>query len=89
MRPELPWAVAEDKSVSIQPARSLFISWGKTVQTNGATSIGMKCNVGSVSIGHTSPLKIQFLKVDFLCHRSGKNDCQTTSYFLLLCVIGE
>lgn len=38
MRPELPWAVAEDKSVSIQPARSLFISWGKTVQTNGATS---------------------------------------------------
>ena len=31
---------AVDNSASIQPARSLFISWGKTVQTSGATSIG-------------------------------------------------
>ena len=39
MRPELTTAVAVDNSASIQPARSLFISWGKTVQISGATSI--------------------------------------------------
>jgi hypothetical protein len=38
MRPELTTAVAVDNSASIQPARSLFISWGKTVQISGATS---------------------------------------------------
>lgn len=55
MRPELPWAVAEDKSVSIQPARSLFISWGKTVQTNGATSqcLMPEGDIGAVLIGPT------------------------------------
>ena len=31
---------AVDNSASIQPARSLFISWGKSVQTSGATSLG-------------------------------------------------
>ena len=48
MRPELPTAsagssqaptAAVDNSASLQPARSLFISRGKTVQTSGATSI--------------------------------------------------
>ena len=39
MRPELPTAVAVDNSASIQPARSIFISWGKSVQISGATSI--------------------------------------------------
>lgn len=38
MRPELPTAVAVDNSASIQPARSIFISWGKSVQISGATS---------------------------------------------------
>lgn len=38
MRPELPTAVAVDNSASIQPARSIFISWGKYVQISGATS---------------------------------------------------
>ena len=38
-RPELPTAVAVDNSASIQPARSIFISWGKSVQISGATSI--------------------------------------------------
>ena len=38
MRPELPTAVAVDNSASIQPARSIFISWGKFVQISGATS---------------------------------------------------
>lgn len=47
MRPELPTAsagssqaptAAVDNSAPVQPARSLFISWGKTVQTSGATS---------------------------------------------------
>jgi hypothetical protein len=38
MRPELTTAVAVDNSASIQPARSLSISWGKTVQISGATS---------------------------------------------------
>jgi hypothetical protein len=28
-----------DNSASIQPARSIFISWGKSVQISGATSI--------------------------------------------------
>jgi hypothetical protein len=27
-----------DNSASIQPARSIFISWGKSVQISGATS---------------------------------------------------
>jgi len=40
MRPELPTACAVDNSASIQPARSLFILWGKTVQISGATSQG-------------------------------------------------
>ena len=40
MRPELPTAVAVDNSASIQPARSIFISWGKSVQISGATSAG-------------------------------------------------
>jgi transcription elongation GreA/GreB family factor len=39
MRPELLTAVALDNSASIQPARSLFISWGKTVQISEATSV--------------------------------------------------
>jgi hypothetical protein len=39
MRPELPTAVAVDNSASIQPARSIFISWGKSVQISGATSL--------------------------------------------------
>lgn len=39
MRPELPTAVAVDNSASVQPARSIFISWGKSVQINGATSV--------------------------------------------------
>jgi hypothetical protein len=39
MRPELPTAVALDNSASIQPARSIFISWGKSVQISGATSV--------------------------------------------------
>jgi len=38
MRPELPTAVAVDNSASIQPVRSIFISWGKSVQISGATS---------------------------------------------------
>jgi hypothetical protein len=38
MHPKLPTADAVDNSASIQPARSLFISWGKTVQISGATS---------------------------------------------------
>jgi hypothetical protein len=41
MRPELPTAVAVDNSASIQPARSIFISWGKSVQISGATSQDM------------------------------------------------
>jgi hypothetical protein len=28
-----------DNSASIQPARSIFISWGKSVQISGATSV--------------------------------------------------
>jgi len=39
MRPELPTAVAVHNSASIQPARSIFISWGKSVQISGATSV--------------------------------------------------
>jgi hypothetical protein len=31
-----------DNSASIQPARSIFISWGKSVQISGATSLGEK-----------------------------------------------
>jgi hypothetical protein len=42
MRPELPTAVAVDNSASIQPARSIFISWGKSVQISGATSLANK-----------------------------------------------
>ena len=42
MRPELPTACAVDNSASIQPARSLFILWGKTVQISGATSVRAK-----------------------------------------------
>jgi mannose-1-phosphate guanylyltransferase/mannose-6-phosphate isomerase len=47
VRPELPIALAGtpqapyaavDNSAPLQPARCLFISWGKTVQTSGATS---------------------------------------------------
>jgi hypothetical protein len=32
-----------DNSASIQPARSIFISWGKSVQISGATSVKMVC----------------------------------------------
>ena len=46
MRPELPTAVAVDNSASIQPARSIFISWGKSVQISGATS-----HCGLIEIG--------------------------------------
>jgi hypothetical protein len=38
MRPELPTAIPVDNTAPVQPARYLFISWGKTVQTSGATS---------------------------------------------------
>jgi hypothetical protein len=48
MRPELPTAsvgssqaptAAVDNSAPVPIARCLFISWGKTVQTSGATSV--------------------------------------------------
>ncbi|NBU45663.1 MAG: hypothetical protein EBS37_16590 [Betaproteobacteria bacterium] len=53
MRPELPTAsagtsqapsAAVDNSAPVQPARCLFISWGKTVQTSGATSVEQATN---------------------------------------------
>ena len=58
MRPELTTAAlrssqathaAVDNSASIQPARSLFISWGKTVQTSGATSYGTGLRASEVT----------------------------------------
>jgi pseudouridine-5'-phosphate glycosidase len=51
MRPELPTAVAVDNSASIQPARSIFISWGKSVQISGATSESLQ-TFGLPVVGH-------------------------------------
>jgi hypothetical protein len=55
MRPELPTAVAVDNSASIQPARSIFISWGKSVQISGATSLA----VGEFRSLHLEPLPLE------------------------------
>ena len=49
---------AVDNSASIQPARSLFISWGKTVQTSGATSKKM-LTFDQYYEKHYVPLKCQ------------------------------
>ena len=51
VRPELTTAsvvrrqatpAAVDNSASIQPARSIFISWGKSAQISGATSMALR-----------------------------------------------
>ena len=52
MRPELPTAVAVDNSASIQPARSIFISWGKSVQISGATS-GLESDLRNSALTNT------------------------------------
>ena len=62
MLPELPTAsagtsqapsAAVDNSAPVQPARCLFISWGKTVQTSGATSQGSDEEQAAIVLGAT------------------------------------
>ena len=55
MRPELLTTVAVDNSASIQPARSIFISWGKSVQISGATSVKEKLAAQGFDFAPTSP----------------------------------
>ena len=80
MRPELPTAsagsshaptAAVDNSAPLQPARSLFISWGKTVQTRGTTSLVLshKELVNEVAIFKTQMTQvIGFAKVQTAKH---------------------
>jgi hypothetical protein len=68
VRPELPTAsvgssqattAAVDNSAPVQPARGLFISWGKTVQTSGATSIGLVKLMHAIAGLKFSPMSIE------------------------------
>lgn len=59
MRPELPTACAVDNSASIQPARSLFILWGKTVQISGATSVSQFQSIAKFTLVQKTGKAIQ------------------------------
>ena len=76
MRPELTTAAlrssqathaAVDNSAPIQPARSLFISWGKTVQTSGATSFEI-------------PALETFIEYGIWCERNSNGELELSDY---------